>query len=82
MQTHEAITKRLNVVFREVFDDDDILISDAMTADDLEEWDSVSHITLVMAVEREFGVKLTASEVGGLSNVGDMVRLLQDRATV
>jgi acyl carrier protein len=77
---YEEIKPRLQDVFREVFDDDSIEIFDAMTADDLEEWDSLSHITLVLAVEREFGVKLRAAEVGSLVDVGAMIKLLMGRA--
>lgn len=75
------IQSRLNTVFRQVFDDDDIVIFDAMTAADLEEWDSLMHITLVVSVENEFGVRLSAAEVGKLENVGKMIDLLLDRAT-
>ena len=72
---------RLNQVFREVFDEDDLEIFDAMSAADLEEWDSLSHITLVLAVEKEFRVRLNAAEVGKLDNVGQMIDLLAHRAT-
>lgn len=72
---------RLNQVFREVFDEDDLQIFDAMSAADLEEWDSLSHITLVLAVEKEFRVRLNAAEVGKLDNVGQMIDLLARRAT-
>ena len=82
MLTYEGIQPRLARVFTEVFDDDEIKIYDGMTADDLDEWDSLSHITLVLAVEKEFGVKLKAAEVGNLANVGDMIRLLVERATL
>lgn len=82
MPSYDDIMPRLNSVFREVFDDDGIEIFDAMTADDLDDWDSLSHITLVLAVERAFGVKLKAAEVGGLANVGAMIALLEARATI
>jgi acyl carrier protein len=59
-----SVKQKLNQVFRDVFDDDGIEIFDAMTAADIDEWDSVTHITLVLAVEKEFGVRLNAAEVG------------------
>ena len=82
MLSYDEVKSRLSGIFREVFDDDSIEITDATTADDIDEWDSLSHITLVLAVEREFGVKLKAAEVGSLANVGAMIRLLMDRATL
>jgi acyl carrier protein len=80
MPSRDQIKSRLQSVFREVFDDDSIEIFDAMTAADLTEWDSLNHITLVLAVEKEFSVRLNAAEVGGLANVGEMVALLDGRA--
>jgi acyl carrier protein len=83
MQTDEQkveIRRRLNGVFCDVFDDDKIEIFDAMTAADLPEWDSLMHITLVVAVEKEFKVRLNAAEVGGLANVGAFLELLSTKA--
>ena len=77
----EEIRKRLNGVFQDVFDDETMQINEETTADDIEEWDSLLHITLVLSVEKEFGVELNASEVGKLSNVGAMIDLLVARAT-
>jgi len=79
MTDRDAIRTRLNGVFQEIFDDESIQISDAMTADDIEEWDSLSHITLVLTVEREFGIKLKAAEVGSLADVGAMIDLIGSR---
>jgi acyl carrier protein len=75
-----SVKHKLNRVFRDVFDDDNIEIFDAMTAADIDEWDSVTHITLVLAVEKEFGVRLNAAEVGKLDNVGAMIKLLARRS--
>jgi len=77
---YDDIKQRLNEVFRSVFDDEDITIFDDMTAKDLDEWDSLAHITLVLAVEKEFDVRLKAAEVGALANVGAMIQLLMGRA--
>ena len=79
MTHRDDIRDRLQTVFRETFDDDAIELSDAMTAEDLEDWDSVSHISLVLAVERAFGVTLNAAEIGSLENVGAMIALLRAR---
>lgn len=81
MKDYEEIHGRLANVFRENFDDETIEIFDAMTAEDLDEWDSVSHISLVLSVEKEFGLTLNAAEIGNLENVGAMIALLRTRAT-
>jgi acyl carrier protein len=80
MTALSSVRQKLNHVFRDVFDDDTIEIFDAMTAADIDEWDSVTHITLVLAVEKEFGVRLNAAEVGKLDNVGAMIELLARRS--
>ena len=80
MSDINEITQRLNRVFCEVFEDDSIKIFNEMTANDLEEWDSLSHITLVLAVEKEFNIRLSAAEIGRLLNVGEMIDLLAQRA--
>jgi len=81
MKKREQIRKRLTVIFREVFDDDDLEVFDGMTAEDIEEWDSLMHITLVMAIEKEFDIRLNAGEVGKLENVGAMMDILMARTT-
>jgi acyl carrier protein len=80
MPDRTAILDRLTTVFREVFEDDALVIHDATTADDIDEWDSLQHIVLVLAVEREFKVRLNPAEVGKLENVGAMADLLAARA--
>ena len=80
-KNREQIKQRLNEIFQEVFDDEEIRIFNSMTADDHEEWDSVMHITLVITIEKEFGLQLNVAEVGQLENVGIMIDLLMERAT-
>ena len=80
-QTREEIKTRLNGIFREVFDDDEIEIYDEMTAPDIDEWDSLNHIVLVVSIEKDFGLRLNAAEVGNLKNVGEFLTLLENRAT-
>ncbi len=75
----KEIYERLNEVFRDVFDDDEIEVSAEMTADDIDDWDSLSHITLVTAVEDEFGIRFKMGEVSGMKNVGEMVRIIKER---
>jgi acyl carrier protein len=66
----------LNGIFRMVFDDDSLVVTRSTTANDIEEWDSLSHLNLVMAVESRFKVKFALGELQGLKNVGDMVSLI------
>jgi acyl carrier protein len=63
----------------DVFDLDDLEITDKTTADDIEEWDSLSHIRLMVAVERKYGFKFTNSEIEQLTNVGDLVKLIETK---
>ena len=70
------IRERVNQIFREVFDDESIRIFDTMTAADVEEWDSLNHINLIVAVERSFKIKFTTKEVSNLANVGEFLGLI------
>ena len=71
--TREEIIGRLMPVMQDVFDDDDIVYADDLTADDVEEWDSLSHIRLMVAVEREFGIRFGSGEPEGFKRLGDLV---------
>lgn len=68
--------RKLQDVFQDVFDDDELVISRETTADDVEDWDSLQHVALVVNVEDAFGVKFTSLEVAGLENVGEWVDLI------
>ncbi len=75
------IYKRLDRVFQDVFDDDSIHVSPNTTVtDDIEDWDSLEHITLISAVEREFRMKFKMGEISSMKNVGEMVSIIQSRA--
>jgi acyl carrier protein len=73
------IKELLQEVFRDVFDDETIKLYDEMTADDIEEWDSLSHIVLVVAVKKKFNVKFQTAETMKLKNVGEFIELLQNK---
>lgn len=75
----EAIYERLNELFRDFFDDEDIELDEDTTADDIDDWDSLNHITLIAAVEKEFGLRFTMGEVSGMKNVGEMVEIIMNR---
>lgn len=71
-----SIFEKLTEVFRDVFDDGSIVLSDDTTAADIEDWDSLTHITLLATVEEEFGMKFSMKAVQGMQNVGEMVDLI------
>jgi len=71
--------ERVRDIFREVFDKPALEIFDAMQAKDVEGWDSLNHITLIMALEESFGVKFTTREVMGFQNVGEMLACLRGK---
>jgi acyl carrier protein len=75
----QGIEPRLTHIFQTVFDDDSLQIRPGMTADDVENWDSLTHIDLITAVEREFKIKLTTAEVTTLKNVGDLITLIEKK---
>ncbi len=78
--TRDEIMTQLTEIFRDVFDDDTILIRDNTTADDIEDWDSLAHISLIEAVEQAFGMRFRMQEVSGMKNVGEMVDIIASRA--
>ena len=73
------INERLNEVFQNVFDDEEITVDRDTTADDIDDWDSLEHIRLIAAVEREFGVKFSMKEVSAMKNVGEMIDIIAER---
>jgi len=78
--TREEVFSALEDVFQDEFDDDTIHLTDATTASDIEDWDSLEHINLIIAVEKRFHMKFTMGEVTGTKNVGEMVDIILKRA--
>ena len=74
------IYERLNRVFREVFDDDTITVNASTPAADIDDWDSLTHIQLIAAVEDEFGVKFSMKQVSSMKNVGEMAEIICESA--
>jgi acyl carrier protein len=69
----------LTSVFREVFDDDELTLRPEMTADDVDGWDSLAHIRLILSVQKAFGVKFSPVEMNRLKNVGELIALTKDK---
>ncbi len=77
--TREEVFEKITEIFREEFDDDSLIIVDETNAEDIEDWDSLAHVELVMTMEKEFNMKFNIKEVGKLKNVGEMADLILSR---
>jgi acyl carrier protein len=75
----DKIYQRLTPLFRDVFDDDTIVVTPALTARDVETWDSLSNIRLMVGIEQEFGIRFETAEIAGLPNVGALVDVINAR---
>ena len=78
MSTNEILEK-LQEVFCDVFDNDEIVVTEDTVAEDIEEWDSLAHIQLAKELEKVFGIKLTAKEIMTWNNVGEMAESIQSK---
>jgi acyl carrier protein len=79
--SHAEILRDVTEIMQDVFDADDLEISAETSAEDVEEWDSLSHIRLIVAIERKFKFKFNNSEIEGLKNVGDLVNVIATKLT-
>jgi acyl carrier protein len=79
MATVTSVHERLEALFRQVFGDDEIVLTDATTAEDVPGWDSVAHINLMFGIEQAFGVQFLGNELAEFQNVGELVRYLTAR---
>lgn len=73
------IRDELQKIFRDVFFDDELVIMDEMTADDVEDWDSLSHMELIAAIEKHFSIKFTTEEIVGAKNVGEFIKFIESK---
>ena len=72
----KEVMDKVIAIFRDVFDDDNLIVTDATNSDDIEDWDSLEHIALIVSMEKEFNLKFDIKEVNKLENVGQMVDLI------
>jgi acyl carrier protein len=79
MEKSEMVS-RLTPIFRDVFDNDALMVSEGMTAADVPTWDSLSNINMIIAVEKAFGVKFSIKDVRNLKNVGELLELIKRKA--
>jgi acyl carrier protein len=78
--SREEGAARLIEIMRDVFEIDDLKYSDSLTADDVEGWDSLSHVRFLIAVEKKFGFRFTSGEIDGFKNVGEVLDVIVQRA--
>jgi len=79
--TREYIYEKMNEIFRNNFDDESIVLNDETNANDIEDWDSLEQINLVVAIENEFQMMFDINEISELANVGEMVDLIMSKDT-
>lgn len=73
------ILKKVNDIFIDVLDDEEIVIDATTTADDVDEWDSLTHIQLIVAIEKSFGLRFTSQEIQSWKNVGEMLDCIENK---
>lgn len=69
--------EKIQPIFRDIFDDETIMVTETTTAADVEDWDSFAQMQIVMGIEQMFGIKFSTDEVTGFKNVGDVVRIIE-----
>jgi acyl carrier protein len=77
--TDDVLLTKLDEIFQDVLEDDDLKLSPETTAKDLDDWDSLNHVRLMLTVEKTFGVKFSAGEIGRLKNIGGLIKLVQEK---
>ena len=75
----EEILKNVNNIFIDVLDDEDIVVTEATKADDIDDWDYLNHIHLVVAIEKHFGIRFTSQEIQSWNNVGEMIINMKEK---
>lgn len=75
----DNLMKKLEVIFRDVFDDDSICLTESTNAKDIEEWDSLTHISILASVQDEIGVSFDMDEIIAMKNVGDMMKAIEGK---
>ena len=73
------IMSELQDVFRDIFDENDLIINDETNAEDIEDWDSLAQVRITMAIEKKFGIKFKFEELAALRNVGEMLKTIENK---
>jgi len=75
----DEIYRKMTDIFQDVFDDESIVVTPELTAQDVAEWDSLNHIRLILIVQKTFGISFSAAQTANLKNVGDLADLIQSK---
>ena len=73
------IIEKLTAIFRQIFTDDTLVLTDEMTANDVERWDSLTHVLMITEVENQFGIKFKLKDLKKLNRVGDLIAVVEAR---
>ena len=79
MYTYEQIKEDVQEIFRDIFDDDGIVVTEELSAKDIYDWDSLMQIRLVEAIESHFKIEFVYDEITGMKNVGEMLNLIKNK---
>jgi len=71
--------KELEIIFRDLFDENDLIINNETSANDIEDWDSITHVQLLVLIEKHFKVTFTSREIQQFKNVGDIIKSLESK---
>jgi len=77
--TKEQILDKINDIFKEILDNDDLVITDNTVASDVEDWDSLNHIQIIVAIEKAFKIKFTSTEIHHFKNVGELINAVESK---
>ncbi len=77
--TRKELFDGVQDIFRDIFDDDELVIEDKTSSDDIKDWDSLNHINLVCAIEKEFEIRFALGELMALKDVGAMIDLMIEK---
>lgn len=73
------IIKKVQEIFRDIFEDENLVIQDSTSADDIEDWDSLANVKLIVAIEQEFGIRIALGEIDEMKSVGELIGLIKKR---
>ena len=79
MKNENEILNRMNIVISDILDLKELSLSKNMVASDIEGWDSLNHINIIVAMENEFNIKFTLNDIKNLKNIGDLIQLVENK---
>ena len=77
--SREEILQKVNEIFWDVFDDESIIVTEETTAEDIEDWDSLTHMQLIVEIEKKYGIKFTTAEIKKAANVGEFIDIIKEK---